>query len=129
VIGHLTALLTMMKGLPLAYNKDMQEDKEPLFDTVDTLQVVLPAFTRLVRSASFRRERMAGGTAGDCSTATDLADLLVRGGMPFRQAHETVGRVVRHCIEQQVSLEALEPSDLVDMVPQIVDAGDGAAEV
>src|SRR5947207_7262107 len=82
VFGNLMALLTVMKGLPLAYNKDMQEDKEPLFDTVDTLLLLLPALEKTLRTAGFRRERMAEALRGDFSTATDLADHLVRQGIP-----------------------------------------------
>jgi argininosuccinate lyase len=108
VYGDLMALLTLMKGLPLAYNKDMQEDKEPLFDAIDTLQLVVPAMRRTLATAQFRRERMAAATTGDFSTATDLADYLVRKGLPFRDAHEVVGRVVRHCLERHLTLETLD---------------------
>jgi argininosuccinate lyase len=112
VCGHLTGLLMVIKGQPLAYNKDMQEDKEPLFDTVDTLQAVLPAFIRMLATAEFRRDRMAASLTRDFSTATDVADWLVRQGMPFREAHGVVGRMVRHCEERGIGLEDLKQSDL-----------------
>ena len=89
-----------MKGLPLAYNKDMQEDKEPLFDGVDTLHLVLPAMQKTLATAKFRSARMRQATQGDFSTATDLADYLVRQGLPFRDAHDVVGEVVRYCTTQ-----------------------------
>ncbi len=108
VYGDLMAILTLMKGLPLAYNKDMQEDKEPLFDAVDTLKLVLPAMQRTLATARFRTERMRDAATGDFSTATDLADHLVAKGLPFRDAHEVVGRIVRHCIENNIALEALD---------------------
>ena len=117
VYGNLLTLLTVMKGLPLAYNKDMQEDKEPLFDTVDTLLTLLPPFEKTLRTATFRRERMAKALQGDFSTATDLADLLVRRGMPFREAHHLVGVIVRHCIDRGKGLEELTAAELEEMVP------------
>lgn len=122
IYGHLMALLVLMKGLPLAYNKDMQEDKEPAFDTVDTLHLVLPALRRTLDTAAFHRERMAQATVGDFSTATDLADYLVRKGLAFREAHEIVGRIVRVCLERGISLEALDASALADFSPHLQDA-------
>jgi argininosuccinate lyase len=126
VFGDLFALLTVMKGLPLAYNKDMQEDKEPLFDTVDTLITLLPPFEKTLATAKFQRERMAAALRGDFSTATDLADLLVRKGMPFRDAHHVVGRIVRHCIENKIGLEDLSTNDLTGFAPEF---GTEAGEV
>lgn len=127
VYGDLLALLTVMKGLPLAYNKDMQEDKEPLFDAVDTLLLVLPAFEKTLATARFRRERMAAALRSDFSTATDLADYLVRRGMPFREAHHVVGRIVRRCIEQGIGLEDLDGPALADFAPEFgLDAGEVA---
>ena len=117
VYGNLMALLTVMKGLPLAYNKDMQEDKEPLFDTIDTLLVLLPPFEKTLRTARFRRERMAESLIGDFSTATDLADHLVRSGMTFRDAHHAVGTIVRQCIERGIGLEDLDAADLESLIP------------
>ncbi|MGE5589893.1 MAG: argininosuccinate lyase [Bacillota bacterium] len=94
VAGHLTALLMTLKGLPLAYNRDLQEDKEGLFDTVDTLRAALPLLAGMVGTLTVRRERARAMTADDDSAATDLADYLVRRGMPFRDAHMVVGRLV-----------------------------------
>ena len=97
VNGHLVALLTLMKGQPLAYNRDNQEDKEPLFDTVDTLADTLAIMTDLVAGGiAVNAERMREAAAEGHPTATDLADYLVRKGVPFRDAHEAVARAVRH---------------------------------
>jgi len=98
--GNLVATLTIMKGLPLAYNSDMQEDKEPFFDTVDTLEAILTVLPPMLATLTFRAERMRQAAGENFATATDLADYLVRKGLPFRQAHEIVGRIVRHGIEQ-----------------------------
>jgi argininosuccinate lyase len=117
VYGDLMALLALMKGLPLAYNKDMQEDKEPLFDAVDTLRLVVPALQRTLATARFRADRMAAATAGDFSTATELADYLVRQGLPFREAHEIVGRLVRYCLEHGLTLETLDGPTLAGFSP------------
>ncbi len=112
VYGALTTLLVLMKGLPLAYNKDMQEDKEPIFDAIDTLYMVIPALQKTLYTAKFNRKRMREAASGDFSTATDLADLLVRKGLPFREAHEIVGKVVRHCEVAGISLEDLSQESL-----------------
>ena len=100
VYGNLMALLTVMKGLPLAYNKDMQEDKEPLFDTVDTVKGCLKVFAEMIGGMNLHAERMRAAAAGGFSTATDVADYLVRKGLPFRDAHEAVGRAVQYCIDR-----------------------------
>jgi argininosuccinate lyase len=105
--GNLVAVLTTMKGLPLAYNSDMQEDKEPFFDTVDTLEAVLGVLPPLLTSLSFRTDRMRAAAGENFATATDLADYLVRKGLPFRQAHEVVGRAVRHALDRGLGLETL----------------------
>ena len=107
VYGNLMALLTVMKSLPLAYNKDMQEDKEPLFDTVDTVKGSLKIFADMVREMKVKAEVMREAAARGFSNATDVADYLVRTGMPFREAHEVVGRSVRYCIEHGKRLEEL----------------------
>jgi argininosuccinate lyase len=112
VCGNLSGLLMVMKGLPLAYNSDMQEDKEQLFDSLDTVTGCLTAMTRLLETATFRPERMAAATRGDFSTATDLADYLVRQGMPFREAHGVVGQIVRWCEENGKTLEDLDAAAL-----------------
>jgi argininosuccinate lyase len=104
VYGDLTALLTIMKGLPLAYNRDMQEDKEPLFDAADTLTRTLPVFTEMLKGITVHRKTMRRAAEDGFITATDLADYLVRKGLPFRQAHEVVGRAVLRATELQCGL-------------------------
>jgi argininosuccinate lyase len=100
VYGNLMALLTVMKSLPLAYNKDMQEDKEPLFDTIDTIKGSLKIFADMIREMRVNAETMKTAAARGFSTATDVADYLVCKGMPFRDAHEVVGKAVRYCIDR-----------------------------
>ena len=112
VYGHLMALLTLMKAQPLAYNKDNQEDKEPLFDTVDTLLACLKAFADMLPAMKIERARMAQQAVAGFATATDLADYLVRKGVPFRDAHEAVGRTVRFAIAQRRDLHALTLDEL-----------------
>jgi argininosuccinate lyase len=106
LIGNLTALFTLLKGLPTGYNRDLQEDKEALFDTVDTLLLTLPALAGAAETASFRPERMRAAMDAQL-LATDLADYLVRRGVPFRESHEVVGRLVRRAEEAGVGLSAL----------------------
>ncbi|RME33377.1 MAG: argininosuccinate lyase [Gammaproteobacteria bacterium] len=108
VFGHLVSLLTLMKGQPLAYNKDNQEDKEPLFDTIDTLHGSLRAYTEMMAQVKVCREQTRAAAARGFATATDLADYLVRKGLPFRDAHEVVGRAVRLALERGCGLEELE---------------------
>jgi argininosuccinate lyase len=109
LIGNLTGLLATLKGLPLAYNRDLQEDKEPIFDSVQTLEVLLPAFAGMVATLEFDTERMAELAPQGFSLATDVADHLVRQGVPFREAHEISGALVRFC--EAEGLELHEPSD------------------
>ncbi len=99
VYGNLISLLTLMKSLPLAYNKDMQEDKEPLFDTIDTVKGSLKIFADMIAEMKVKGDNMRNAAARGFSTATDVADYCVRKGLPFRQAHEVVGKTVRYCIE------------------------------
>ena len=99
VLGHLMALLTTLKALPLAYNKDMQEDKEGFFDAADTLLACLPIMTGVVRTLTVNEGAMRAAADGGFMTATDLADALARRGLPFRQAHAVVGHLVRWCVE------------------------------
>jgi len=117
--GNLVAVLTTMKGLPLTYNSDMQEDKEPFFDSVDTLDAILGVLPPLLASLTFRTERMRAAAGEHYATATDLADYLVRKGLPFRQAHEVVGRVVRHALEAGQALDALSLETLRGFSPLI----------
>jgi argininosuccinate lyase len=100
VYGNLIALLTMVKGLPLAYNRDLQEDKEPVFDTVDTIKATLRLLSKMLPEIRIDREMMSGMAGRNFTLATDLADYLVRREVPFRQAHSIVGRVVQHCIRK-----------------------------
>jgi argininosuccinate lyase len=112
VAGHLVAMLGVLHGLPLAYNKDMQEDKEHLFDVADTLELCLEAAAGMLATASFNRERMAAAATDELLAATDVADLLVRRGVPFREAHGIVGRVVRHALEHDKKLSELGREEL-----------------
>jgi argininosuccinate lyase len=112
VTGHLLSLLMLMKGQPLAYNKDNQEDKEPLFDTVDTLQGSLQVFGDMMPAVAIHRDRMATAALQGFSTATDLADYLVRKGIAFRDAHEIVGRAVRFGIDNNKDLSAMSLQEL-----------------
>jgi len=107
VYGSLFSLLTLMKSQPLAYNKDNQEDKEPVFDTVDTLMGSLRAFADMIPAIQPNRERLREAARQGFSTATDLADYLVRRGVAFRDAHEIVGKAVRHATEQGCDLADL----------------------
>lgn len=114
IIGCLTALMITMKGLPLAYSKDMQDDKPPVFEAHDLLGLSLAAMTGMVASATFRTERMRGAAEAGFATATDLADWLVReGGIPFREAHHITGRAVKRAEELGVSLDKLPLDDLI----------------
>ena len=126
VYGDLMALLTVMKGLPLAYNKDMQEDKESLFDALDTAHVCLSVMNTLLANTSYRTERMAASLRGDFSTATDLADYLVRQGLPFRQAHEVIGKIVGDCVRSGRVLEDLTREDLLAVSALFADADPAA---
>jgi argininosuccinate lyase len=112
VFGHLMALLTLMKGQPLAYNKDNQEDKEPLFDTVDNLKGCLKVFADMLPAVQCNREAMRSAAAKGFATATDLADYLVRKGTPFRDAHEVVGRAVGYCVGRGCDLAELSLEEL-----------------
>jgi argininosuccinate lyase len=109
LIGDLAGLLATLKGLPLAYNRDLQEDKEPVFDAVRTLETLLPAFAGMVATMRFDADRMAALAPEGFSLATDVADWLVRRGVPFRDAHEISGALVRFCEERDLALD--EPSD------------------
>jgi argininosuccinate lyase len=119
VFGHLTALLTMMKGLPLAYNKDMQEDKEAIFDTADTLRACLGVIATVLRNVGLNEARGRDAASQGYLNATELADYLARKGVPFRDAHETVGRIVRRAIERHLELNDLSLDDLRSFSPLI----------
>jgi argininosuccinate lyase len=111
VIGDLMSLLTTLKGLPLTYNRDMQEDKEPVFDAVDTMKSALEVFAGMFREARVNPDACARAVADPMLLATDLADYLVRRGVPFRKAHELVGRAVGLCAGRQCSLPELSLED------------------
>ena len=112
VYGALMALLTTMKGLPLAYNKDMQEDKEMAFDAMDTAADCITLFTGMIQTMKFRKERMAKSAMNGFTNATDAADYLVGKGVPFRDAHGIIGRLVLYCIEKDTSIDALSLEEL-----------------
>jgi len=114
VIGHLNSLLVLMKGQPLAYNKDNQEDKEPLFDTVDTLSDTLTIFAEMIAGVTVKPEAMRQATLEGFATATDLADALVKRGLAFRDAHEAVAKSVRYCLDYKKSLEELSLTELAE---------------
>jgi argininosuccinate lyase len=122
LVGNLTGLLTMLKGLPLAYNRDLQEDKEPVFDSVDTLAVLLPAFTGMVATIAYETERMAALAPQGFSLATDVAEWLVRTGVPFREAHDIAGACVRRCEELGIDLPELSDDDLAAISPALTPA-------
>lgn len=119
ITGALVALLTTVKGLPLAYNKDLQEDKEPLFDAMDHLSLSLQVLPKIIDTITVRREACERAAAGGYSNATDLADYLVSKGVPFREAHEHAGRAVRLGLERGLALEHLSIEDLRTIAPII----------
>jgi argininosuccinate lyase len=117
VYGGLMALLTVMKALPLAYNKDMQEDKEPVFDAVDTVKACLPVFTAMLNTMRLCPENMRAAAGRGFINATDCADYLVKKGLPFRDAYTLVGRLVGLCIERDTTLEALNLAEYQKLSP------------
>ena len=119
VYGSLMGLLTMMKGLPLAYNKDMQEDKEQIFDAVDTVKMCLPVFSKMLATMRVKKDRMLMGAKGGFTNATDVADYLVKHGLPFRDAHAVVGRMVAYCIEKDTVIDALSMEEMKTFSPLI----------
>jgi argininosuccinate lyase len=121
VTGHLVALHGVMHALPLTYNKDLQEDKEHLFDAVDTLQLALAAADGMLGSIRFDRERLAAAAADEFLAATDIADLLVRRGLPFREAHGVVAGLVRSALDQGKTLSELTPEELAERSPLLDD--------
>jgi argininosuccinate lyase len=117
LIGNLTSLLTLLKGLPLTYNRDMQEDKEPVFDTVDTVLAILEVYAPMMREAKIHRDSCASAVSDPMLLATDLADYLVLRGVPFRQAHEHVGRSVALCNQRGCTLKDLSLADYQSVTP------------
>jgi argininosuccinate lyase len=119
IVGHLTALHGVLHALPLAYNKDLQEDKEHLFDAVDTIELALNAASGMIEGVRFNRERLAAAAGDEMLAATDVADLLVKRGMPFREAHGVVAGLVRHSIERGVALSQLTEDELAELAPSL----------
>ncbi len=119
VYGSLITLLTVMKGIPLAYNKDMQEDKEAVFDAADTLNMCLPVFTKMLATAKFKEQTMQEGAKKGFTNATDAADYLVKNGIPFRDAHEIIGKMVAYSILHDISLEDIPLETLKTFSDQI----------
>ncbi len=119
LIGGLTAVLTMLKGLPLAYDRDLQEDKEPAFDAVEQLLLVLPAMAGLVATLAVDRERLTAAAPEGYALATDVAEWLVRTGVPFREAHEVAGDLVRHCEERGKELTDVDDAELGSVDPRL----------
>jgi argininosuccinate lyase len=117
VYGHLVGILSVMKGLPLAYNSDMQEDKEALFDVIDTVKACLRVLPPMLQTLTVHPERMRAAASQGFGTATDMADYLAAKGIPFRQAHETVGRIVQYCLEHRRTLENLTLAELRTFSP------------
>ena len=107
VNGNLVTLLTMLKGIPLAYNKDMQEDKQAIFDSIDTVMLVLSAFTPMLDTMTIRKDNMRAAAAKGFINATDCADYLTKRGVPFRDAYKITGQLVRFCVEHNLTLETL----------------------
>ncbi|GAA2053957.1 argininosuccinate lyase [Catenulispora yoronensis] len=122
LIGNLSGLLATLKALPLAYNRDLQEDKEPVFDSVDTLEVLLPAFTGMIATMTVHGGRMAELAPAGFSLATDVAEWLVRQGVPFRVAHEVAGASVRYCEQRDITLEELTDEQLAEISPLLTPA-------
>jgi argininosuccinate lyase len=119
VVSHFVHVQGVLHGLPLTYNKDLQEDKEPLFDTVDTLELTLSVAREMLRTLRFDRERLAAAAADEFLAATDLADLLVRRGVPFRESHGIVGDLVRRALERGGSLSDLSDADVAELAPEL----------
>jgi argininosuccinate lyase len=120
LVGNLTGLLTTLKGLPFAYNRDLQEDKEPLFDSIDTVLLVLPAVTGMVATTEFDREKMAMAAPLGFSLATEIADYLVRAHIPFAHAHEAAGKCVALCESSGRQLHQLTDAELVHIHPSLL---------
>ena len=119
LVGHLTTLHGVLHGLPLTYNKDLQEDKEPLFDAIDTLELCLSVAVAMLRGIGFNRERLAEAASDEFIAATDVADLLVRRGVPFREAHGIVGGLVRAAVDGGKQLSELTEDELKQIAPQL----------
>jgi argininosuccinate lyase len=122
LIGNLTGLLATLKALPLAYNRDLQEDKEAVFDSVDTLLLVMPAMAGMIASMTLNYDRMEEQATKGFALATDVADFLVEQGVPFRDAHEIVGQLVAHCESKGLELHDVSDADLTALSPHLTPA-------
>ena len=125
-IGNLVSLLTLLKGLPMTYNRDLQEDKERLFDSIDTIKLALAGMAEMIATMTVKAERMRKAVYSNFSTATDLADYLARKGVPFRKAHEIVGTIVRTCEEEGTDFFAMKAADFRKFAPEF---GDDIADI
>jgi argininosuccinate lyase len=119
LIGNLTSLLTTLKGLPFAYNRDLQEDKEPTFDSVETLVILLPAIIGMIETAKFHRKKIEAGAISGFALATEIADFLAQSGTPFAQAHEISGKVVQYCESNGKKVEDLSAAELASIDPAL----------
>jgi argininosuccinate lyase len=119
IVGHLTALYGVLHALPMAYNKDLQEDKEHLFDTVDTIELALNAASGMIEGAKFNQDRLTHAAGDEMLAATDVADLLVKRGMPFREAHGVVAGLVRHAVDRGAQLSELTEEELAELAPSL----------
>jgi len=119
LVGGLVSVLTMLKGLPLTYDRDMQEDKEPAFDAVDTLELVLPALAGMISTMTVRVDRLAAAAPRGYTLATEVAEWLVRAGVPFREAHEITGSLVALCIARECDLDEVSDADLAAISPHL----------
>lgn len=117
VYGNLMALLTVMKALPLAYNKDMQEDKEAIFDSIDTVKMCLPVFTKMIETMKINRDNMLNAAKSGFTNATDIADYLVKRGVPFRDSHNITGKIVAYCIEHKKDISELTMEEFNSFSP------------
>jgi len=124
IVGHLSALHGVLHGIPLTYNKDLQEDKEALFDAADTLALCLSAACGMLTGIEFRRERLEEAASDEMLAATDVADLLVKQGVPFREAHGIVAGLVRHAVDGERNLSELSDEELAELAPAIRDPQD-----
>ena len=121
VYGNLMTVMTVMKGLPLAYNKDMQEDKPALFDSIDTVKLCISLFTRMFAGLAFSKENMYASAGSGFTNATDLADYLVLKGIPFRSAHEITGKIVSYCLVSKKNIDELSIDEFHSFSKEIDD--------
>jgi argininosuccinate lyase len=119
LVGNLTGVLTMLKGLPFAYNRDLQEDKEPLFDSFDTLSLVIPAVAGMIATTEFDRAKMAASAPTGYSLATEIADFLVRAHIPFASAHEAAGKCVALAEKKNIELHEISDADFTQIHPAL----------